>query len=68
MPGPGASPGQQPFARFGACLASDNLHETVTYQPVSHFWPLQWLETGIYLVLAALLSGFCFWWLRRRQN
>jgi hypothetical protein len=51
-----------------ACLADYNLHQTVTYQPASHYWPLQWFETGIFLTLAGALSGFCFWRIRRRQN
>ena len=59
---------ENPFAQFGACVASDDLHESVTYQPAGHYWPLQWLETGIFLVLTGLLSGFCFWFIRRRQN
>jgi hypothetical protein len=50
------------------CLAQYDLHETVTYQPASHYWPLQWYETGIFLVLAGALSGTCFWWIRRRRN
>jgi len=54
--------------QIGACLASDNLHEAVTYQPASHYWPLQWAETGLYVVLAAALAGTCFWWIRRRRN
>jgi len=59
---------ENPFAQFGACVASDDLHESITYQPASHYWPLQWLETGIFLVLTGLLSAFCFWFIRRRQN
>ena len=51
-----------------ACLAAYDLHQTVTYQPASHYWPLQWLETGIFLTAAAALSGLCFWRIRRRQN
>jgi hypothetical protein len=51
-----------------SCLAGFDLHETVTYQPAGHYWPLQWYETGIFAVLAGALSGFCFWWIRRRQN
>ncbi|MEV4619622.1 ABC transporter permease subunit [Asanoa sp. NPDC049573] len=62
-------PGDVPdVGRIGACLAKDNLHETVTYQPASHYWPLQWMETGIFLLLAGALAGTCFWWIRRRQN
>ena len=75
--GPVPAPGQGPvsakgggdrFSQTGACLAGYDLHETVTYQPASHYWPLQWLETGIFLTAAAALSGLCFWRIRRRQN
>jgi hypothetical protein len=41
------------------------LRENLTYQPASHFWALQWAETGIFVALAVLLAGFCFWWTRR---
>jgi ABC-type transport system involved in multi-copper enzyme maturation permease subunit len=43
-------------------------HEVATYQPASHYWPLQWVETGVYLGLAAALIGFSFWWVRRRLS
>jgi ABC-type transport system involved in multi-copper enzyme maturation permease subunit len=69
FPGPGAlKGGGDPFAQIGACLAGDNLHESITYQPASHYWPLQWIESGIFLALTGGLSGVCFWWIRRRQN
>ena len=29
------------------------------------FWAMQWRETGLLLGLAALLTGFCFWRIRR---
>lgn len=51
-----------------ACRAAVNalhLRQLVTYQPASRFWPLQWLEMGIYLVLAALLGLVCTWRVRR---
>jgi ABC-type transport system involved in multi-copper enzyme maturation permease subunit len=67
-PGAGSRLTANPFPQFGSCIASYDLHESITYQPASHYWPLQWLETGVFLVLAALLSGFCFWFIRRRQN
>jgi hypothetical protein len=54
--------------QIATCLASYDLHETVTYQPASHYWPLQWYETGIFLALSGALSGISFWWIRRRQN
>jgi hypothetical protein len=52
-----------------ACLnwiGSLGLRQDLTYQPASHFWPLQWTETGIFIAAAVLLAGFCFWWTRRR--
>ncbi|HJZ08973.1 MAG TPA: ABC transporter permease [Trebonia sp.] len=48
------------------CLASHGIVVAVTYQPTSRYWPIQWTETGIYLALAALLAGFCYWRVGRR--
>jgi hypothetical protein len=59
--GPNGSP-----AKCHEWLASLNLRQDLLYHPNSHFWPLQWAETGIFLGLAALLAGFCFWWIRHR--
>jgi hypothetical protein len=42
------------------------LRQDLTYQPASHFWALQFIETGIFLAASVLLAGLCFWWLRRR--
>jgi len=48
-------------------LAAMHLRQSVTYQPASRFWPLQWMETGIYLLLAAGLGWVCVWQVRRRR-
>ncbi|MEU4095253.1 hypothetical protein [Streptomyces sp. NPDC026673] len=40
-------------------------HGTLVHTP-SHYWPLQLVETGIVLTLAALACGACFALLRRR--
>ena len=40
-------------------------HQLVTYQPGSHYWLMQWYELAIFLGLSIVLSGFCFWWIRR---
>ncbi len=40
-------------------IASLHLRQSVTYQPMSHFWPLQLIEAAIYVVLAAALIGVC---------
>lgn len=47
-------------------LGGLGLRQDLTYQPASHFWSLQWTETGIFVAAAVLLAGFCFWWTRRR--
>jgi hypothetical protein len=49
-----------------AALGKLHLLQTVTYQPASHYWSLQWAETAVLLALAALLAGFCLVWTRRR--
>jgi hypothetical protein len=56
-------------AEFGGCLAEVKrlgYRQRVTYQPSSRFWAFQAYETAIFVGLALLLSGFCFWRLRRR--
>lgn len=66
--GPPTKTGGPPISQIAACLAPYDLHQSVTYQPASHYWPLQWYETGIFLALATALSCTSFWWIRRRQN
>jgi hypothetical protein len=51
-----------------ACLASHGDREAVSYQPASRFWPLQFIETAIYLALALVLTGYCFRRLGRRLS
>jgi len=43
-------------------------HQSVTYQPTSRYWDFQWSELAIFLGAAAVLSGFCIWWVRRRLS
>ncbi|MFC9130481.1 ABC transporter permease [Streptomyces sp. NPDC057099] len=38
------------------------------YHPSSHFWPLQLMESGIALAVAALAVAAAFWLLRRRAG
>jgi hypothetical protein len=66
---PGAGPPS--VAGIGRCrsvLAAMDLRQSVTYEPASRFWPLQWAETGCYLVLAAGLGWACVWQVRRRRT
>jgi hypothetical protein len=50
------------------CVASHGIRVAESYQPASHYWPLQLSETGMYLALALALAGFCFWRLNRRRT
>src|ERR1017187_4323304 len=50
------------------CVASFHLRDAVTYQPVSRYWALQWYELTLFLVLALLLAGLSWWWVRRRMS
>ncbi len=54
------------FDQTGQCLAKLNLHVVATYQPPERYWPLQWLESLIFLVLAGLLAVFARWRVARR--
>jgi hypothetical protein len=58
--------GQPPA--FNACVAqlSTKFHLAVSYQPPSHFWTIQWLELGVYLVLSLILAAVCLKLVRRR--
>ena len=46
---------------LGKCLSSHGFRQVITYQPDSRFWPFQWMEAGIFLLLAAALVGFTVW-------
>jgi hypothetical protein len=48
-------------------LASKHLRQVVTYQPASHFWPLQWIELALYLAASAALGCACVWRIGRRR-
>jgi hypothetical protein len=47
-------------ASLAQCLSTHGIRLGVTYQPASHYWPLQSAETGIYLILSVALIGYCF--------
>jgi hypothetical protein len=48
------------------CVDSFHLREVVTYQPPSHFWPLQWTTSAVFVALAIALGAACVWVVRRR--
>jgi hypothetical protein len=65
----GVRAGQSPTAAFDAavqvCINRLGIREVVTYQPLSRYWALQWYETLIFIGLAIVLTGLCFWRVRR---
>lgn len=52
--------GSPDFGPLGACLAREDLHVDLTYQPAGRYWQLQWSETALYTALATLLAAACF--------
>jgi ABC-type transport system involved in multi-copper enzyme maturation permease subunit len=49
------------------CLAAHGHQGSLAYQPASRFWAFQGIETGIFVVLAAVLIGITFLVLSRRD-
>jgi hypothetical protein len=44
------------------------VRELLIYQPAGRYWAFRWYETSIFLGLAPILAGFCFWWIRGRLS
>lgn len=49
-------------------LGSLGLRQDLVFHPDSHFWSLQLVETSLFLGGAGVITGFCFWWIRRRAT
>jgi hypothetical protein len=52
-------------SNFVQCLQNHGVRMEFSYQPASRYWDFQWLETGIFLVVAAGLGGACYWRVHR---
>lgn len=50
-----------------SCLAAHGYRGSLTYQPASRFWAFQGIETGAFVVLAAVLPGITFCVLKQRD-
>jgi hypothetical protein len=59
-PGQGPPPSRGNAADCMAQLSTAGYRQHLAYQPGDHFWPLQWIETAMFLALSALLTWFCF--------
>lgn len=61
LPGRGAGlPDPRTIMGCVAQLGDHGYHQQLTFQPGYRFWPLQWIETGLFLAVSALLTWFCF--------
>jgi hypothetical protein len=67
LAGGGHPPSEEAFQTCVTHLSA-KFHLAIAYEPGSRYWPLQGLETAIFLGLAVLLVGFCFWWVRERLS
>jgi hypothetical protein len=50
----------------GLGLGPSTMH--AVYQPASHFWPLQGLETALFAAVALALIAFAAWWTHQRTT
>jgi hypothetical protein len=50
-----------------SCLAAHSYQNHITYLPPSRFWPVQGVESGIFLVLALALAIFTYWSVTSRE-
>lgn len=61
------APGQaQSVLRSCIAKVGATYHEVVSYQPASHYWPMQWRELAAYLVASVAVAGLGLWWARQR--
>ena len=49
------------------CLAAHGAHNHISYLPASSFWPVQGIESGIFLILALALATFTCWLITARE-
>ncbi|WP_328669868.1 hypothetical protein [Streptomyces sp. NBC_00328] len=61
--------GTDSAAALGKCMKETGLTDFwTTYQPESHFWPLQLVESGLLLAVTGLAAAAAFALLRRRHS
>ena len=60
--GPGELPEKIDAAR---CMSRLGVRVSETFHPDSRYWSFQWIEAGIFLVLAAALVAFVIWRVKR---
>jgi len=66
-PAPAVGPlGKPSHETLAQCLSQHGYTQWTSYQPVSRFWPFQWIEGGWLLGLSVLLIAATIWLVRRR--
>jgi hypothetical protein len=63
---PSPGPYKQSRETIAQCLVGHGYTQWTSYQPVSRFWPFQWIEGGWLLALSVLLIAATVWLVRRR--
>jgi ABC-type transport system involved in multi-copper enzyme maturation permease subunit len=51
-----------------SCLVAHGAYEHVTYLPAGRFWPVQGIESGMFLILALALALFTYWSVTTREG
>jgi hypothetical protein len=64
---PGGPPGTGAANAVNACLSRAGFRQYITYQPGYRFWPIQGIETGLYVAVAAALLAVTWYVIRRRD-
>jgi hypothetical protein len=63
---PAGSLGKGAPGTLAQCFAQHGYTQWTSYQPVTRFWPFQWIEGGWLLALSVLLIAATVWLVRRR--
>jgi len=50
------------------CIRAHHFRQIDVFQPASHYWLFQGIETAIFCGLALALLAFTFWWVRDRVS
>jgi hypothetical protein len=53
---------------LAACARKLGIHDIAQVHTGDQFWVLQTAELGLFLGLAAIAAGLCFWWLNHRTT
>jgi ABC-type transport system involved in multi-copper enzyme maturation permease subunit len=59
-------PGKVSPVTITQCVVQHGYTQWTSYQPVTRFWPFQWIEGGWLLALSVLLIAATVWLVRRR--